>query len=295
MNINHLAIFHAVAEEGSVSRGAARLHISQPAVSKQLRELERSLGLALFHRLSKGVRLTEAGELLAGYARSLFALEQEAEQALGELRSLERGRLVIGASTTVGNYVLPALCATFRQQHPGIELTVEIANASAIRQGLAANRFDLALSEGFMAPGDVLSEVFAHDNIVAIVAPNHHLLRQPPPTITELCAEAFIVREAGSGTREVVDEALRLRGIVLQPHLVLGGSEAIRTAVANGAGVALISELAIARDLAEGRLAILKVADFSLRRGLQRLRLAGTYEGRAAREFMRHLRSWAKE
>src|SRR5689334_3520995 len=121
MNINHLAIFHAVAEEGSVSRGASRLHISQPAVSKQLRGLERSLGVALFHRLSKGVQLTEAGALLAGYARNLFTLEREAENALAELRSLERGRLTIGASTTIGNYLLPTVCAAFREAHPGIE------------------------------------------------------------------------------------------------------------------------------------------------------------------------------
>jgi DNA-binding transcriptional LysR family regulator len=147
MNINHLAIFHAVAEEGSLTRAAERLHVSQPAVSKQLRELEKSVGMALFHRLSKGVRLTEAGELLAGYARNLFAIEAEAEHALGELRGLERGRLTVGSSTTIGMYLLPQVLAHFHRQFPRIELHLEIANAEQIRQRLTDNTLDLALSE----------------------------------------------------------------------------------------------------------------------------------------------------
>ena len=105
MNLNHLAIFHAVAREGSITLGAERLHISQPAVSKQLQELEKSLGTLLFDRLPRGVRLTETGELLESYARRLFGLEAEAESALAEMRGLERGRLAVGASMTIGGYI----------------------------------------------------------------------------------------------------------------------------------------------------------------------------------------------
>src|SRR5580700_2167879 len=136
MNLNHLAIFHAVAETRGISLGAERLHISQPAVSKQIQELERSLGTKLFDRIPRGVRLTESGELLAGHARRLFALEAEAETALGELRGLERGRLAVGASLTIGVYLLPDVLAKFHQRYPGIELAVDIANTDEVQTRL---------------------------------------------------------------------------------------------------------------------------------------------------------------
>src|SRR4028119_589645 len=183
MNINHLAIFHAVAEEGSLTRAAERLHVSQPAVSKQLRELEKSIGMALFHRLSKGVRPTEGGELVAGYARNMFALEAEAEHALSELRGLERGRLTVGASTTIGTYLLPQVFAHFQQSYPHIELNLEIANTEEIQRRLLDNSIDLALSEGHVHAPDIQAEVIAWDEIVAIVAPDHPLLSEQKVTV----------------------------------------------------------------------------------------------------------------
>jgi DNA-binding transcriptional LysR family regulator len=152
MNIHQLAVFHAVAEQGSLTRAAALLFISQPAVSKQLRELERSLGMALFHRLSTGVRLTEAGELLLGYSRQIFALEHEAESALRELHNLERGRLRIGASTTIGTYILPPACARFGRQYPKVELALDIDNSRAIVERLRAGRVDLAWLKARLKP-----------------------------------------------------------------------------------------------------------------------------------------------
>lgn len=307
MNINHLAIFHAVAEEGNVTRAAARLHISQPAVSKQLRELERSLGMALFHRLSTGVRLTEAGETLAGYARRLFALEAEAEQALGELRGLERGRLAVGTSTTIGSYLLPPLFARFHQQHPGIELHLEIANTQEIERRLSDNTLDLGLTEGMVTAGAagtgsamvaasagaaaLEAEVFDWDEIVVIAPPGHALLQLGAVTAQQLCEESFVLREAGSGTRAVIESALREKGLALRPTMTLGGTEAIKRAVLCGAGLAMVSRLALDLELQTGKLAMVPVRDLSIRRPLHRLRLRGKYEGRAVREFVRLLRA----
>jgi DNA-binding transcriptional LysR family regulator len=128
MNLNHLAIFHAVAQAGSMTRGAERLDVSQPAVSKQVRELERALDVSLFDRVGRRVRLSQAGETLADYARRLFALARAAEEAMADVRAVGRGRLVIGASSTIGTYLLPGVVAEFWRRHPRVELLVEIEN-----------------------------------------------------------------------------------------------------------------------------------------------------------------------
>lgn len=290
MNLNQLAIFHAVAREGNLTRAADVLCISQPAVSKQLLALEKSLGTALFHRLSKGVQLTEAGQLLLEYSTRLFALETEAERALAELRELQRGRLVIGASTTIGTYLLPDLLGAFRYLHPGIELQLEIGNTQTIQQALRANKLDLALTEGILEGKEWQADSFYHDEIIAIAAPGSPLARPSTLTIEQLAGEPILLREAGSGTRAVVERAFRERGIALVPAMSLGHTEAIKRAVHSGMGVAFVSRLAVAGELASGSLVALELKDWKLDRSFYRLRLKGKYESRAAREFMRLLR-----
>jgi DNA-binding transcriptional LysR family regulator len=291
MNLNHLAIFHAVAEQGSISRGAERLFISQPAVSKQIGELERSLGTRLFDRLPRGVRLTEAGALLAGYARRLFALEAEAERALSELKGLDRGRLLVGASVTIGNYLLPGLLAEFGRRHPGVDVRLDIANTEAIQQRLAEGELDIGLTEGFAEDDALEAEVFGEDVLVVIAPPAHPLVIRArasggPVTPERLCLEPFVVREPGSGTLAVAERALAARGLSLRPALTLSHAEAIKRAVIAGAGLAIVSSLTIAQELAAGTLAVIPVSDLPLRRALHLLRLRGRHEGHATRAFL---------
>src|SRR5262249_48684311 len=137
MNLNHLAVFHAVAQTGSMTSGAERLAISQPAVSKQVQELERVLGVRLFDRIGRRVHLSQAGEVLAEYARRLFALAHEAETAMADVRAVGRGRLAVGASTTIGTYLLPGVAAEFWRRYPGVELLVEIENTEQVHRRLA--------------------------------------------------------------------------------------------------------------------------------------------------------------
>lgn len=294
MNYNHLMIFLAVAEEGSVSRGADRLCISQPAVSKQLAVLEASLRTKLFDRLPKGVRLTDAGELLLGYARRLSALEREAEQAMGELQGMARGTLTVGASLTVGAYLMPELLADYSRRHPHIALTLEIANTEVIQRMLLEGRLDLALTEGFADDPDLAAAVFAHDELVAIAPPGHPLLAEAPITAARLLGEPLILRESGSGTRAVLERALAERGLAARPLMSLGSTEAIKRAVAAGAGLAVVSRLALGLELETGRLALLPLSDLVLRRPLHRLTRRGAYESRAARAFRELLPSAEK-
>lgn len=269
-----------------MGRGAERLFISQPAVSKQIAELEAALGMTLFDRHPKGVRLTEAGTLLLGYARRLAAWEREAEQAMAELAGLERGTLTLGASLTIGAYLLPERLAVYRSRYPNITLTLEIANTETIQRRLSEGALDLGLTEGFSDAPDLDASVFAHDELVAIAPPDHPLLACLPLTIARLCQEPLILRERGSGTRAVLERALTERGLHVEPALTLGSTEAITRAVAAGAGLAVVSRLALTLELETGRLALLPLSDFSLRRPLHRLRRRHASESRAARAFL---------
>jgi len=275
VNLNHLFLFRAVAEAGGFSRAAERIHISQPAISMQVGELEAQLGLTLFHRLGRGVKLTAAGQLLLGYAQRLGALAVEAERAMAEVRGLCRGRLAIGASTTIGVYLLPNLLGEYRRRYPDIDLQLDIANTEDIERRLADGTLDAGLTEGLPPNSDELEAViFLRDQLVPIARPDHPRLKADSKALSlrQLCAEPMIVREAGSGTREVIERALAKRGEKLQrTTMVLGNTEAIKRAVAAGLGVAIVSHLTIQTEVVSGQLAILPLRGFELTRPLHRL------------------------
>lgn len=268
MNLRHLAVFHAVALSGSISGGAARLFVSQPAVSRELAELERRLGLALFDRLPRGVRLTEAGQLLHDYAKRIFALEQAAETALEELADLRRGRLAVGASSTIGMYVLPARVAEFRRRYPGIELSLEVGNTRTIEDDLLEHRVALGFIEGPVSTDTCDVQLFMHDEIVAVAPGNHPLAARKKIEPAELERLPVVLRESGSGTRAIVEDALKAHGLGLGETLSMGSSESIKRAVIAGAGIAWLSELCITDEVAAGRLAVLPVRGLHIKRPL---------------------------
>jgi len=292
LNLNHLRVFRAVCETNSITGAARLLRISQPAVSKQLADLEANLGVALVDRLSRGVRLTAAGEVLGKHARRLFQEEQAAESALRALMGLELGQLAIGASTTIGNYIVPPLFGELHRGHPGVTLDLQIGNATHIQEQLLAGHLDLGLSEGLVASDALKIEVFTHDEMVLILAPSHPLCAAPVGRISQeqLSTLPLIARERGSGTRDVVEDALARRGIRLEPVMSLGSTEAVKNAVASGLGAALVSRLTIELELQSGRLCTLEVDDLSIQRELRLLTLEGKHPSPAAREFLALLR-----
>jgi DNA-binding transcriptional LysR family regulator len=251
------------------------------------------LGVTLVERESRGVRLTAAGEVLGRHARRLFEEERAAEAAVRALLGLEIGQLAVGASTTIGNYIVPALFGALHTAHPGVTLQLEIGNAAQIEEQVLEGKLDLGLSEGRVTSDAVRVEVFARDDMVLILAPNHPLSRSitgstiSPERLREL---PLIVRERGSGTREVVEDALAERGISLTPAMTLGSTEAIKNAVADGVGVAFVSHLTLGLELSSGRLRSLSLQDASIRRDLRLLTLEGKQPSPVAREFLRLLR-----
>ena len=286
LNIHQMRVFRAVLEAGSITRAASMLRISQPAVSKQLAEFEASLGTPLVDRLPRGVRATAAGRLLAEHARRIFHAERDAETALAEFLGLDQGYLAVGASTTVGNYLVPRVLGDFHERYPGVEVELVVSNTALIQRAVLDGRLDVGLTEGF-AQSDALNiEVFAQDELVCIVHPDHALAKSGPTSVTALEGLPVIFRERGSGTRAVVEAAFSKHGVQVQPAMSLGSTEAVKTAVAQGLGAALVSRLTIDLELELGTLCLVSLTDLSLPRSLHRLTLKGNTVSPAAERYL---------
>ncbi|HET8655750.1 MAG TPA: LysR family transcriptional regulator [Longimicrobiaceae bacterium] len=273
LNLHAVRLFAAVVEAGGFSRAARTLHVSQPAISKAVRTLEARVGLPLLERSPRGLRLTEAGEVLYEHARSIFALERSAEEDLAARAGLQRGRLNIGASTTVATYVLPDLLAGLARAHPGVEVRVESANTGEIERRLLGYEVELALVEGPVSDARIEVKPWRGDEMVVIAAAGHPLSGRSELSADDLAADTFLMREAGSGTRETGEAAMKAAGLVPRRTLEVGGTEAIKQAVAAGLGVSLVSRAAIGDQLALGKLAILPVAELTTKRTFDRIRL----------------------
>lgn len=291
MNLNHLSILLAIAEENSITKAAERLMISQPAVSKQIRILERNLGVQLLERQPRQIRLTHAGQILAGYGRRIFDLDAEAERAIREIRGLSHGRLAIGASTTIGTYLLPEVFVKFRRKHPGIETTFEIGSSLAMYRRLSDGALDVTFTE--TPPGDpnLLADTFASDQLVAIAKPGHPIFDRKKVSARTLCKEPFIVRSTGSDTKSFVERALSQRGLEINAVMAFDTTEAIRRAVAAGIGVAIVSHLSIALELKAKTLAKVEISDLHIRRPLYQVRRKSAAGDGPLESFMRLLNS----
>ena len=288
--LHQLRLFSAVAERRGFSRAAEALHISQPAVSKGVRELEEQLGAALLERGPGGVRLTDAGAVLAARARELFAIERAAEEEMRALRGLERGSLRIGASTTIATYHLPPVLAAFQSRHPGVVLRLTSANTWAVLDLLARREIDVALVEGPVEDSAFTVTPWRQERMVFVVAPSHRLIQRGGVAMpADLGEEVFVVREPGSGTREVAERVLAEAGIAPRRTLEVGSTEAIKQVVAAGLGVAVVSAVAAADQIALGRLAVLPTAAGEHRRVLSRIGVPGRRPSPPARAFARLL------
>lgn len=286
MNFGHLAVFHAVAETGSVSRAGERLMVSQPAVSKQLAQLERSLKTTLVDRLPRGVRLTAAGEALASYARRIFGLADEAERALGELAGVRRGRLAVAATPMIGVYWLPGILVKYRRAYPGVEMRMEVHPTVTIARLLMEGAVDVGLAESAVEEEGIEAKAFMKDRMVAIAAKGHRLARKRSVSAEELCREPFVVREVGSGSKSLVERALAAQGLKVEPAMSLGSTEAIKRAVMEGVGVAIVSGLAVQMEVAAGKLVEVKVKGLSVERPLYLLKARGKTESAAVGAFV---------
>ncbi len=283
MNLHQLEIFRVVAQTRSYSRAAATLFLSQPAVSMQVRALERSLGLPLLERRGRTLRLTEAGRELLNYSERIFALLDETKMVLDELRGARRGTVNVAASTTAGIYVVPALLGSFHRQHPGVNLTLDVLNRYAVHERLLNDEADLAIMGLIEDVHDLEVAEFLPNELVVTASPRHPLAARARIPLEELGRETFLLREAGSGTRTDVERIFAQHGVPLRLGMELRSSGAIKQAVAAELGITVIPLAALELELATGRLIILDVVGFPVLRHWSLVRRAGRHLSAAAR------------
>jgi len=285
MNLNLLRAFIAVVEAKGFSRAAEMLNISQPAASKAVRELESQLDTVLLERQGRSFQLSEPGRLLYDYGRSIFALEREADEVVQSFRTLDRGRLTIGASTTIATYWLPPFLARFHDRYPGIDLCVVSANTRQIADQLLDCEIDVALVEGPVTDERFDTRVWREDEMIVVVPREQSWSAERVIDADVLADQLWIVREQGSGSREATDEVLRRLGITPPQTIEVGSNEAIVQTVAAGVGLGLVPHICALDQLALGRVQRILPAKAPIRRQLYRVRLPQRPVSQAALAF----------
>ena len=258
VTLRQLQVFASAARHLSFSRASEELHLSQPAVSMQVRQLEESAGLPLFERSSKRMQLTHAGEEMVRYARQMLLGMKEAEDAFLALKGLKGGRIAIAVVSTA-KYFAPKMLALYSSQHPGVEMRLLVNNREQVIQHLAANEVDLAIMGTPSRKIDLVAQSFARHPLVVIAPPGHALAKRKRVPMTALEGETFLVREPGSGTRSAMERFFGERGIALTIGMEMGSNETIKQAVMAGLGLSFLSQHTIGLELATSQLAILKV------------------------------------
>jgi DNA-binding transcriptional LysR family regulator len=282
-----LDLLDSVIRLGSIRRAAAAHGISQPAASMRLRSLERVLGLDLLDRSSGRARPTLAGEAVTEWGRQVLDATRDLMVGAEALRHQGRTQVRIAASMTVAEYLVPGWLQRMAASTPDVAVSLQMGNSEQVAESVAAGANDLGFVEGRTAPAGLESLVVLEDELVLVVAPSHPWARRRRPiTAAELARTPIVVRERGSGTREVLEAALGPLGLAVTVGVELGSTTAIKTAIEAGAGPSVLSTLAVGTDAAEGRLVPVAVAGLSFDRDIRAVWMPDRRLPEAAREFL---------
>lgn len=293
MNFHHVRAFCTIVAEGSFSRAAERLHLTQPTISAQIQSLEKSLGTRLFERSAQGISLTQSGTVFHPYALQMIELSRRAEQAMDELRGLERGALDLGASTVPGHYLLPRALALFKEKLPGIEVSLSVSNSQEVRAGIREGRFELGLVGERVRDERLTYQPIVADHLLAVMRPEHPLAGRESLTVEDLLGQPLIMREYGSATRATLERALSAGGASaegLSVLLELGSVEAVKLAVRSVDALAVLSEWSVKDEERLGLLRAVPLAGMDLERSLYLVWRAHGYLSVASEAFIRFLR-----
>lgn len=265
ITLRHLRIFEAVARHGSISRAATELHLTQPAVSMQMKQLEEQIGLPLLEQIGRRICLTEAGQMLRVHACDIADRMSQLNASMEQFRGLQRGLLRLSVVSTA-NYFLPALIAEFNTRHPGVRISLQVGNRASVLSALADSSTDLAITGQPPDGVDVVAQNFKANPLVVIAPPNHPLAGVPQVSMKRLAEEVLVMREPGSGTRAAAERQFAALGLAMRPGCEFGTNEAIKQAVRAGLGVAVVSAQTIELELQTKCLVVLPVEGFPILR-----------------------------
>ncbi|MFI1174473.1 LysR family transcriptional regulator [Streptomyces melanogenes] len=270
-DLSAMELLIGVARHGSLGRAARDLGITQPAASSRIRSMERHLGVALVDRSPRGSKLTAEGALVTDWARRVVEAAEAFDVGVQALRGRRDSRLRVAASMTIAEYLLPGWLIALRGERPGTAVSLLAGNSAFVAERLLSDEADLGFVEGLAVPSGLDGAVIGHDRLVVVTAPSHPWARRRAPIgAAELAATPLILREEGSGTRQVLDAALAAEGGVARPLLELASTTAVKAAVVSGAGPSVLSELALGEELAGRRLVRIPLEEgLRLRRDLR--------------------------
>jgi len=266
MNERRLRVFHEVAMRLNMTEAANSLFISQPAISQTIRELEDDFGVKLFDRIGKKLFLTYEGDIFLTFVRRILNLYDDCSKTMRDLGQLTKGKLRIGASTTIGIYVLPDIIGKFSQIHPDMEISIAIENTKIISEMILQNKIDFAFVEGPVKSEEIIDADFANDEMFFITPPDHPWAKFREVDIHEVEKTKIIMREKGSGTRNELENLFRDQEVNYQIDFEMGNTEAIKKAVEAGLGVSCVSGRCIQREAQEGRLAVVRLRGIRIMR-----------------------------
>jgi len=290
--LRQLQVFEAVARNLSFARAARELHLTQPAVSMQVKSLEQQAGLPLFERIGKKIFLTELGTELHRHSRAIDQQLREADEALAARKGLSQGRLVITMVSTA-KYFVPPLLARFLKQHTGVTVKLSANNREVVLKQLADNEVDLAIMGRTPQGMDAVAEPFARHPHVVIAAPGHPLAKKRRIPLARLAEETFLIREPGSGTRGLLERLFARHHLPLNVSMEMASNETIKQAVQAGMGISLLSLHTIELELKTRRLAVLDVQGLPIVRDWHVVHLAAKRLSPVAQAFRSFLLSTA--
>lgn len=260
MELYQLESFEAVIAHRSFTRAAEALHLSQPAVTRQIRALEEEMRTPLFDRLGRSVQMTAAGEALHRYAEAILRLTQEARHAVADIETGTAGRLAVGASSTLATYVLPPLLRRFRVSHPRVEIAIHTGPSAQVLEIVRAGEADIGLVTGAVQDRVLAASVLADYATCVVVPPGHPLAARGSVRVGELAGSPLILMEAGTNLRTYVDRLLSAAGVEEQVSMELDNVEAIKRMIEAELGLSLLPEVSVRAEVAAGRLVALPLA-----------------------------------
>ncbi|AFY86537.1 MAG: HTH-type transcriptional activator CmpR [Chroococcidiopsis cubana SAG 39.79] len=292
--LHQLKVFEAAARNGSFTRAAEELFLTQPTVSMQVKQLTKAVGLPLFEQVGKRLYLTEAGRELFATCREIFEKLAQFEMTVADLKGLKQGRLRLAVITTA-KYFVPRLLGPFCQLYPGIDIALQVTNHSGIVDRLKENLDDLYIMSQLPEHLDIGFQPFLENPLVVLAPANHPLAGEKNISLQQLSEEPFILREPGSGTRTAVQKLFDEQGIKLKVKLELGSNEAIKQAIAGGLGLSVLSRHTIIPESANPELTVLDVEYFPIERNWYMVYPAGKQMSVVARTYFEYLLNAAQQ
>lgn len=283
MTLRHLKIFLAVCEQNSITKAAEKLYISQPAVSNSIIELEDYYEVKLFDRISKRLILTEAGKSVLEYATHIVSLFDEMESNIRDMDKM--GKLNIGSSMTIGTKFMPEYVSRFKNLYPRTEIRVIIDSSDVIEKKIQRGELDFGLIESVVHLESIISETFMDDELAVICSSTHPLCNKSID-IFKFIKEPFLLREKGSGTRELFDDVLTSQGYSIAPIWESTNTQALVNAVSNGLGISVLPYMLIKDDLASGKIGTFKTLGLNFRRKFRIIYHKNKYLTSAAKAFI---------